>query len=291
MSLPARLGPTGCADESRRWFLSTSDRQRLVCELTLPGIGRAIMRDLSIVVPAYNEAERIGETLEAIAAFLNGRDQNDEVIVVDDGSEDQTAEVVDGYQHLFRNLRVVRSPRNVGKGHAVRQGMLVATGRYRLFTDADNSTDIGEFDRLMAAADQEPIMPAVIIGSVALNESNVTVRQPGIRSQLGVLANRIIQWLILPGIQDTQRGFKVFTGEASDAVFRRCTSDGWAFDVEALAIARALGYHILEVPITWEHREDSRVQPSAYVSSMIDVFRIKRRIDRNEEMALPSEHG
>ena len=83
----------------------------------------------------------------------------------------------------------------------------------------------------------------------------------------------------------------MFTGEASDAIFRRCTSDGWAFDVEALAIARALGYHILEVPITWEHREDSRVEASAYISSMIDVVRIKRRIDREVEMAIPSEHG
>ena len=249
------------------------------------------MRDLSIIIPAYNEAKRIGETLEVIAVFLDKRDLDDEVIVVDDGSTDETVSVVEGYRHLFRSLRVVQSPRNVGKGHAVRQGMLVATGRLRLFTDADNSTDIGEFDRLMAAAEQEPIEPAVVIGSVAMDNSNVTTRQPGIRSQLGSLANKIIQWLILPGIQDTQRGFKVFTGEASDAIFRRCTSDGWAFDVEALAIARALGYHILEVPITWEHREDSRVEASAYISSMIDVVRIKRRIDREVEMAIPSEHG
>jgi len=238
------------------------------------------MRDLSIVIPAYNEEQRIGETLESIAAFLQKRDLNDEVIVVDDGSTDNTIVAVEKYRDLFRSLRVVQSTRNLGKGHAVRQGMLVATGRYRLFVDADNSTDISEFDRLMAAAEQEPIPPAVIIGSVALDESNVSIQQPGIRSSLGRLANKFIQWLILPGIEDTQRGFKVFTGEASDAVFRRCTSNGWAFDVEALAFARALGYHVLEVPITWEHREDSRVQATAYVSSMIDVVRIKRRIDR-----------
>lgn len=240
------------------------------------------MRDLSIVIPAYNESARIGETLESISAYLDERNLNDEVIVVDDGSSDDTAEVVEGYSHLFRNLRVIRSPRNVGKGHAVRQGMLVATGRYRLFTDADNSTNIREFDRFMQAAAQEPVEPGVIIGSVALDGSNVTTTQPGIRSQLGALGNRFIQWLILPGIHDTQRGFKVFTGEASDAIFRRCSSDGWAFDVEALAYARALGYHVLEVSITWEHRDDSRVQPSAYITSMIDVIRIKRRIDREE---------
>ena len=126
-------------------------------------------------------------------------------------------------------------------------------------------------------------MPAVVIGSVGLQESNVTTSQPGIRSDLGRAANRFIQWLVLPGISDTQRGFKVFSGEASDAIFRRCSSDGWAFDVEALAYARALGYHILEVPITWEHREDSRVQPYAYFTSMMDVVKIKRRIDREAQ--------
>ena len=249
------------------------------------------MRDLSIVIPAYNEAKRIGETLESIAAFFDERDRDDELIVVDDGSTDDTIVTVEKYRPLFQKLRVVQSERNVGKGHAVRKGMLIATGAQRLFVDADNSTDIREFDRLMAAAEAEPIMPAVVIGSVGLQESNVTTSQPGIRSDLGRAANRFIQWLVLPGISDTQRGFKVFSGEASDAIFRRCSSDGWAFDVEALAYARALGYHILEVPITWEHREDSRVEVSAYISSMIDVVRIKRRIDREVEMAIPSEHG
>lgn len=238
------------------------------------------MRDLSIVIPAYNEALRIGETLESIAAFLDDRDRDDELIVVDDGSTDDTVVTIEKYRSLFRRLRVVQSERNVGKGHAVRKGMLIATGSQRLFVDADNSTDIAEFDRLMAAAEAEPIMPAVVIGSVGMQESNVTISQPGIRSDLGRVANRFIQWLVLPGISDTQRGFKVFSGEASDAIFRRCSSDGWAFDVEALAYARALGYHVLEVPITWEHREDSRVQPYAYLTSMLDVVKIKRRIDR-----------
>ena len=251
------------------------------------------MRDLSIIIPAYNESERIGETLESIARFLEERNMDDEVIVVDDGSTDDTIAVAESYSPLFRRLRVLPSERNLGKGHAVRKGMLTGTGRYRLFLDADNSTDVREFDRLIAAAEAEPVMPAVMIGSVAVDGSEVTTRQPGLRASLGRLGNRFIQRMVLPGIEDTQRGFKVFTGEASDAVFRRCTSNGWAFDVEALAFARGLGYHILEVPITWEHRDDSRVRPSAYFTTLIDVVRIKQRVDRHvrdtEQTALASE--
>ncbi len=238
------------------------------------------MRDLTIVIPAYNEAERIGETLDSIAEFLDDRGLDDEVIVVDDGSTDETILVASSYSPKFRRLVVLQSERNLGKGHAVRKGMLTGTGRYRLFLDADNSTNVREFDRLMAAAAEEPIEPAVVIGSVALDGSTVAIQQPGIRSRLGRLANKFIQYLLLPGIEDTQRGFKVFTGEASDAVFRRCTSNGWAFDVEALALAQGLGYHVLEVPVTWEHREDSRVRPAAYLTSLLDVVRIKVRVDR-----------
>lgn len=238
------------------------------------------MRDLSIIIPAFNEAERIGETLDSIAAFLVERNLDDEVIVVDDGSSDDTIAVVESYRPKFRRLVVLDSPRNLGKGHAVRKGMLTGTGRQRLFLDADNSTDVREFDRLMAAAANEPIEPAVVIGSVAVNGSVVAIKQPGIRATLGRIGNRIIQRLVLPGIQDTQRGFKVFTGEASDAVFRRCTSNGWAFDVEALALAQGLGYHILEVPVTWEHREDSRVKTGAYFTALLDVARIKVRVQK-----------
>lgn len=238
------------------------------------------MRDLSVVIPAYNEEHRIGETLESIARYLDARDLDDEVIVVDDGSTDRTVDVVNRFEPDFARLTLVSSPRNVGKGHAVRQGMLLATGRHRLFLDADNSTNISELDRLMAASAAEPIEPAVVIGSMAKEGAAVSVAQSGLRSALGRAGNWVIQRLVLPGIEDSQRGFKVFTGDASDAIFRRCRTDGWAFDVEALALARALGYHILEVPVTWEHRENSRVRAGAYASSLLDVARIRVRLQR-----------
>lgn len=245
------------------------------------------MRDLSIIIPAYNEELRISETLLSIAEWLDERGLDDEVIVVDDGSTDRTVEVVQSHADRFRRLRVVESPRNIGKGHAVRQGMLVGTGRWRLFLDADNSTNVREFDRMLAAAAEEPIEPAVMIASVAAEGADVTVRQPGLRSFCGRLGNRIIQRLVLPGIEDSQRGFKVFTGEASDAIFRRCEADGWAFDVEALAFARALGYHILEVPVTWEHRDDSRVRVGAYFTTLLEVVRIRQHV-RSSAPSLPS---
>lgn len=231
-------------------------------------------RDLSVVVPAYNEADRIGTTLESIASYLDGRDLDDEVIVVDDGSTDDTQAVVRSVTERFRHLRVLPVGFNGGKGRAVRLGMLAASGRHRLFLDADNSTDIRELDRLLAAAADEPVEPAVVIGSIADRASVVTKHQSRLRSKVGRAGNRLIQRLVLPGINDSQRGFKVFSGPACDEIFKRCRVDGWAFDVEVLAIARALGHHVLEVPITWHHCDGSRVRPSAYLETLRDVIRI-----------------
>jgi len=240
------------------------------------------MRDLSIVIPAYNEAARIPVTLASIADYLDESSWEAEVIVVDDGSTDATVAVGEGWNGRFKHLRVISSPFNGGKGRAVRLGMLASTGRRRLFLDADNSTDVRELDRLLDAADREPIEPSVIIGSIARHREMVDRPQSMLRRLLGLLGNRIIQRAVLPGIEDTQRGFKVFDGETADRVFSRCRVDGWAVDVEALAIARALGYHILEVPVNWVHCDDSKVRPASYLQTLADVMRIRHdlRADR-----------
>ncbi len=233
------------------------------------------MRDLSIIIPAYNEASRIPTTLASIADYLRTNTWDAEVIVVDDGSTDRTITVVEAMTDDFDRLRVVSNTFNGGKGRAVRLGMLTATGSRRLFLDADNSTDVSELDRLLAAASEEPIEPAVVIGSIAHHRELVGRPQSSLRRLLGRTGNQIIQRAVLPGIEDSQRGFKVFAGDAADRVFSRCRVDGWAFDVEALAIARALGYHVLEVPVNWSHCDHSRVRPGAYFRTLGDVMRIR----------------
>lgn len=235
---------------------------------------------LSIVIPAFNEAARIVPTLDSIATYLEGTHRWTEVIVVDDGSTDDTAAVVEATRDRFVDLRVLRAERNGGKGRAVRMGMLLASGDARLFMDADNSTDVREVERLLEVAEHAERPAAIVIGSIALASSEVTRAQGPLRRSLGRLGNGVVQRLVLPGIADSQRGFKLFSAAAANAVFPRCRIDGWGFDVEALAIGRALGFDIVEVPVRWHHEDHGRVRPAAYVTTLVDVLRIRRRVGR-----------
>lgn len=244
------------------------------------------MTELSIIIPAYNEEARLGATLDEIADYLHTSGKSAEVIVVDDGSQDGTVALAHGWSdHL--TLRVIESPRNMGKGHAVRIGMLAATGNRRLFADADGSTPIAELDALDAALDDLG-GHGVAFASVALPNSVVLSPQSRLRSFAGRVGNRLIQLMMLPGVQDSQRGFKLFSADAAEAAFSTATVDGWAFDVEVLAMARHAGFALTEVAVTWEHRLASRVKASSYLTSLWEVWLIRRRVGRAAAVAAPA---
>ena len=233
------------------------------------------MIDLSIVIPAYNEEDRLGETLREVASFVDSYPGSTEVIVVDDGSVDRTASVAASNGEL--GVRVIRSALNRGKGHAVRTGMLAATGKLRLFTDADSSTSMDQYDALATALPDDGRC-GIAIASIGVPGADVVVPQRGLRPLAGRFGNAIIRLTAVSGIKDSQRGFKLFTGDAADDIFARCVIDRWAFDVEALAIARELSISVSEVPVRWMHKDDSRVTALSYVATLFDVLRIRRRI-------------
>jgi dolichyl-phosphate beta-glucosyltransferase len=235
------------------------------------------MTTLSIVIPAYNEERRIGPTLRSIEAFLSSRSRDAEIIVVDDGSRDATVEVV--VTSGCSNLQVIRVERNRGKGSAVRLGMLAASGDRRLFMDADGSTPVSELDRLEAGL-EEIGGSGIAFASIAVPGADVLSAQSGLRTTAGRIGNRMIRMIALPGVKDSQRGFKLFSAEAAEAIFSRCVVDGWGFDVEALALAKRLGFESVEVPITWSHMEDSSVTSLSYLATLTEVLGVRWRLLR-----------
>ncbi len=214
---------------------------------------------LSIVVPAYNEEIRLGASLERMIAFFNEQPYPYEILVVDDGSSDGTAQVVTEMAESSPNLKLLTYQPNKGKGHAVRYGMLRAVGERVLFCDADLATPIEEIDKLIAVLDNGA---DVAIGSRDVPGSQLIKRQSAIRELGGRLINKWVQLFAVPGIHDTQCGFKLFTRAASQSIFRVCRLDNFAFDVEVLFIAiRHFGLRVVEVPIRWAHQEGSKVRP------------------------------
>jgi dolichyl-phosphate beta-glucosyltransferase len=223
-----------------------------------------------VVIPAYNEAGRLPPTLAAIRRFLDGWGRPYEIVVVDDGSTDDTVERA--RQAGGPVVTVLSNGRNRGKGHSVRRGMLAATGDVRLMCDADLSTPIEEFPRLLSRLDDGH---DVAIGSRALPESKVEVRQPLYRESLGRLFNRLVRFLFLSGLHDTQCGFKLFTASAARLSFEPARLDGFSFDVESLFIAKRRGLKIAEVAVTWRNDAASRVGMGRGALAFFDLLRIR----------------
>jgi len=224
---------------------------------------------LSIVIPAHNEQKRLPGTLEEIFRFLEQQSFTTEVIVVENGSADNTHQIAVQFAKQHKNLSVLQSEK--GKGAAVQRGMLAAKGDYRFMCDADLSMPANEITKFIPPTLQDFDI------AIASREAKGAVRydEPSYRHLGGRGINFIIQTLILPGLNDTQCGFKCFQAEVAEDIFSRQTLHGWSFDIELLYIARRHGYHIVEIPIHWHHFSDSKVSALRDAFGMIrDIFRI-----------------
>jgi dolichyl-phosphate beta-glucosyltransferase len=244
---------------------------------------------LSVVIPAFNEAERIGPTLRRTVAWLDAQELSAEILVVDDGSADATVEVVRALAAELATRRVdvgvVESHPNRGKGHVVKAGMLTARGRFRLFMDADDSTPIEELPTLL---DRVALGADIAIGSRRAPGATMARRPPWYRRAWSRLANRVVQAGLLGGIHDTQCGFKLFTAEAAERIFARVITPGWGFDLEVLALARRMGYRIDEVPVRWTDDRRTRIRPIRDAIRITREFLRIRRAFRRGEYELPT---
>jgi dolichyl-phosphate beta-glucosyltransferase len=212
----------------------------------------------SIIIPAYNESARIGATLDRVLAYVAERGRDAEVIVVNDGSRDNTVEVVRGYIDRHPALRLLENPGNRGKGYSVRNGMLHARGQVLLFSDADLSSPIEEAAKLLAAISGGA---DIAIGSRWLQADLQTQRQPLYRQLFGRVFNLLLRIILGLNYKDTQCGFKAFTGRAAQAIFPLQKIERWGFDPELLYLAKKLGFRVVEVPVAWAHRGGTRISP------------------------------
>ena len=211
---------------------------------------------LAVIVPAYDEEDRIGPTLDRLNEYLSAQQYTWKVVVVSDGSEDRTVEIVTRFALAHMGFELIESRPNRGKGFVVRKGMVEVDAEWLLFSDADLAAPIEEVEKLFAAVGSGP---RIAVGSRPLKESDLKVRQPWYREMAGRAFNLMVQLLAVRGIRDTQCGFKLFRRDVSRDVYSRCKLDGFGFDFESLMIARDLGHEIAEVPIRWSHQEGSKV--------------------------------
>ncbi len=212
---------------------------------------------LSIIVPAFDEEKRLGASLKRMLAYFDSVDYPFEILVVDDGSADDTVRLVNTISQCRPQVRLLSYQPNKGKGHAVRYGILRARGERVLFCDADLATPIEEVEKLLAKLDEGY---DIAIGSRDVKGSQLLKRQSAIREFGGRFFNQLVQLIAVPGIHDTQCGFKLFTQCAAQDIFRRCQVDHFAFDVEVLFLALRFHLRVAEVPVRWAHQEGSKVR-------------------------------
>ena len=230
--------------------------------------------ELSIIIPAFNEEKRLARTLERVRDYIVEKGFDAEVIVVDDGSSDGTAKLVEEWRTRMPNLRLASNDRNRGKGYSVRHGMLEARGHIALFTDADLSTPIEEADRLLAAVKHVE----VAIGSRALDRSLISVHQSRFRELAGAIFNRIVRRMTGVDFRDTQCGFKAFIRQPATVIFEQQRVEGFGFDPEILFLAKRHGLRAVEIPVRWAHDPATKVH---VVRDSLRMFRDLVRIRWN----------
>jgi len=238
----------------------------------LKNIGSNIM-DLSIIIPAYNEQERLPLFLEDVRKYIDKTGIIAEVLIVDDGSKDSTADIVENVAAQDSRIKLLKQVPNQGKGAAVKRGILASKGKFAIYADADGATPISELDKFL------PLMmnnSEIIIGSRKAGSDEVDRSRKGIRALMGMFFYKIVNFFAVPGIQDTQCGFKMFRHDVAQNIFAKATEKGWAFDVELLYIAQLLGCTISEVPVNWHEVEGSKVNPMMdSLKMLVAIFRIR----------------
>ena len=223
--------------------------------------------ELSIVIPCFNEEQRLPRTIELIEQYLARAGTSYELILVDDGSTDGTRDIMNAAAERNRSVRLEALPQNRGKGRALAEGVAAARGEEVLVTDADLSTPIEEIDKLRGELRKGA---GVVIASRALRGSRVEISQPVYRVLMGKAFNLLVQAVLLPGIWDTQCGFKLFRAEVAHEVFAGLTTDGFGYDPEVLYRAKKRGVKIAEVPVVWRNSAPTKVSP---INSSIDMFK------------------
>jgi len=237
---------------------------------------------LSVIIPAYNEEKRIVKTLRAISSYLENQPYSYEIIVVSDGAKDGTVEAVRNVGRNIPKVQLIDRKENKGKGYSVKEGMLSARGKIRLFTDADNSTDISNFEKMRPLFDKGYDVVISTRHPRDAKGARQEVSQPWYKRLIGIIGNLYIQMMAVPGIWDTQNGFKAFRDCAAQKIFSRTKINRWAFDVEALNLTRKFKYKIGIIPIYWMNDPRSHVSLAAYFKFLMDVLRMRWNLKRKK---------